>query len=431
MALWGEFKNGEVRPLTTDEKRAIIATAQNAKIFRVDKVIERGDDPDRKFVISLDGEDFSPKNGYVWRGNKEQIQRLIDNNRLIRTREGYGYKFYISDFPAIEITNLWEDTAGKIPDMIYVVQTNEKIIERCVLMSTDPGDLVLDITCGSGTTAKVSENWGRRWITCDTSRVAITLAKQRLMTATYDYYKLAYEEQGVVSGFVYKKIPHITLKTIANNAPPEEEILYDQPEIDKTKIRITGPFTVEALPAPTVKPLDDTILPDEDLTAKENDWCEQLRATGIMGRGGARLMFSRVEMLSGTKRLQAEAETIEDTPRRAVICFACETKPLDSRMVSKALDETEKLRPTPQLVIFAAFQFDPEAAKFIEESNWPGVTLLKAQMNTDLMTEDLKKKRSSDQSFWLVGQPDAHLPMWGNRRESNSHFQSHNLMSFH
>lgn len=409
LALWGEFKNGEVRPLTTDEKRAIIATAQNAKIFRVDKVIERGDDPDRKFVISLDGEDFSPKNGYVWRGNKEQIQRLIDNNRLIRTREGYGYKFYISDFPAIEITNLWEDTAGKIPDMIYVVQTNEKIIERCVLMSTDPGDLVLDITCGSGTTAKVSENWGRRWITCDTSRVAITLAKQRLMTATYDYYKLAHKEQGVSGGFVYKTVPHITLKSLANNEPPSEETLYDQPEVDKSKVRITGPFTVEALPAPTVKPLDDTLIPDEDLTAKENNWCEQLRATGIMGRGGARLAFSRVEMLSGTKYLQAEAETIEDTPRRAVICFAGETKPLDSRMVSKALDEAEKLRPTPQLVIFSAFQFDPEAAKFIEESNWPGVTLLKAQMNTDLMTEDLKKKRSSDQSFWLVGQPDVEL----------------------
>lgn len=289
LALWGEFENGDVRPLTTDEKRAIIATSQVAKIFRVDKVIERGNDPERSFSVNLDGEPFTPKKGYVWRGNKEQIGRLIEKNRLIRTREGYGYKFYISDFPAIEVTNLWEDTAGKVPDMIYAVQTNEKIIQRCMLMCTDPGDLVLDITCGSGTTAKVAEQWGRRWITCDTSRVAITLAKQRLMTATYEYYELAHEKQGVGSGFKYKTIPHITLKTIANNEPPEEEILYDQPIVDNTRIRITGPFTVEALPAPVVKPLDvlETI-DTEDLSIKQNDWREQLLATGIMGRGGNR-----------------------------------------------------------------------------------------------------------------------------------------------
>lgn len=278
-----------------------------------------------------------------------------------------------------------------------------------MLMTTDPGDLVLDITCGSGTTAYVAEQWGRRWITCDTSRVAVTLAKQRLMTATFDYYKLAHEEQGVGSGFVYKTVPHITLKSIANNEPPATETLYDQPEIDKTKIRVTGPFTVEALPAPVVKPLDDLGGMEEDVSAKQTDWRDQLLATGILGRGGAKLEFGRVEPLSGTKFLQAEAETKEDTPRRAVICFAGETKPLDSRMVEMALDEAEAMRPAPQLIVFAAFQFDPEAAKNIAETNWPGVTLLQTQMNTDLMTEDLKKKRSSDQSFWLVGQPDVEL----------------------
>lgn len=311
----------------------------------------------------------------------------------------------------MNLANVWLDTqSGGFGDSgIYVVQTTNKVIQRCMLMATDPGDLVLDITCGSGTTAFVAEQWGRRWITCDTSRVAITLAKQRLMTATFDYYKLAHEEQGVGSGFVYKTVPHITLKSIANNEPPATEILYDQPEIDKTKVRITGPFTIEALPAPVVKPLDDIGDAEEDYSAKQTDWRDQLLATGIMGRGGDRLEFSRVEALSGTKFLQAEAETKEETPRRAVICFAGETKPLDSRTVAMAMDEVERLRPAPKLVIFAAFQFDPEAAKDIDEYIYPGVTVLKAQMNTDLMTEDLKKKRSSDQSFWLVGQPDVEL----------------------
>lgn len=191
-----------------------------------------------------------------------------------------------------------------------------------MLMASDPGDLILDPTCGSGTTAFVAEQWGRRLITYNISRVAITLAKQRLMTATFDYYKLLYPEIGISSGLIYKTIPRISSKTIANNEPPSSETQYDQPEIDKTKVRITEPFTVEALPAPTVKPLDDTVIPDEDLMAKENDWCSQLLATGIMCKGGTRLMFSCVEMLSGTKYLQAEAETIEDTPRRAIICFA-------------------------------------------------------------------------------------------------------------
>ncbi len=280
-------------------------------------------------------------------------------------------------------------------------------------MTTDPGDLVLDITCGSGTTAYVAEQWGRRWITCDTSRVAIALAKQRLMTATFDYYKLAHPEQGVGSGFVYKTVPHVTLKSIANDEPPATETLYDQPEIDRTKVRITGPFTVEALPAPTVVPLDGLeVMEEQNEGAKQADWREQLRATGVLGRGGERLNFSRVEPLSGTRYLQAEAETVEEggkEPRRAVVCFSGETHLMDSGRVARALDEAETQRPKPQIVLFAAFQFDPEAARLISETNWPGVMVLQAQMNTDLMTGDLKKKRSSDQSFWLVGQPDVEL----------------------
>jgi adenine-specific DNA-methyltransferase len=281
-------------------------------------------------------------------------------------------------------------------------------------MTTSPGDLVLDMTCGSGTTAYVAEQWGRRWITCDTSRVAITLAKKRLMTATYDYYKLADEDKGVSGGFIYKTVPHVTLKSIANNEEPAKETLYDQPEIDKTRIRVSGPFTVEALPAPVgavnAVPLDDDdIAYAEDYSAKQTDWREELLATGIIGQGGNRIKFSRVEPMQGTRFLHADAETEEAKPRRAVVCFAGETKPLDSRMMELALDEVEQMRPTPELILFAAFQFDPEAARRIDEKIWKGVTILKVQMNTDLMTDDLKKKRSSNESYWLVGQPDVEM----------------------
>ena len=156
-----------------------------------------------------------------------------------------------------------------LSDQIYVVQTNPEIIQRCLLMTTDPGDLVLDITCGSGTTAYVAEQWGRRWITCDTSRVAVTLAKQRLMTAVFDYYRLAHEQEGVGSGFVYKTVPHVTLKSIANNEPPAQETLYDQPLIDNSKARVAGPFTVEAVPAPMVKSPEE--LASDDTAAVPGD----------------------------------------------------------------------------------------------------------------------------------------------------------------
>lgn len=373
------------------------------------------------FEFAFEGKKYLPSKGRYWATSEEGMARLLKADRIVSQGKTLAYKKYDDDFKMVQIENVWNDTIiGTFSDKYYVVQTADKVITRCMLMTTDPGDLVLDITCGSGTTAYVAEQWGRRWITCDTSRVAVTLAKQRLMTASYDYYKLAHQEQGVSSGFVYKTVPHITLKSIANNEPPSNETLYDQPEIDKTKVRITGPFTVEALPAPVVKPLDDIGEPD-DSTAKHIDWKDELLATGIIGRNGAKIEFSRVETLSGTKFLHAEAETKELEPRRAVICFAGETKPLDSRMVSLALDEIENLRPKPKLVIFAAFQFDPEAAKDIDETNWPGITLLKVQMNTDLMTDDLKKKRSSNQSFWLVGQPDVELIELGKGKDKGKY----------
>ena len=338
---------------------------------------------------------------------------MINCNRIMPEGDGnLRYIYYLDDYPLKKTVSMWDDTVGA-RNQKYVVETSTKVVQRCMIMTSDPGDLVLDITCGSGTTAFVAEQWGRRWITCDTSRVAVSLAKQRLLTATYDYYRLAQPEQGIGSGMVYNTIPRIALKNIANDEPPVQEVQYDQPEIDKTKVRISGPFTVEALPAPIgisdVKPLDDVASDTIDEGMKQSNWREELRVTGILGRSGAKIEFSRVEALSGTKFLQAEAETKEDEPRRAVICFAGETKPMDSRMVSLALDEAENLRPKPHMIIFAAFQFDPEAANDIDETNWPGKVLLKVQMNTDLMTEDLKKKRSSNQSFWLVGQPDVEM----------------------
>lgn len=407
------------RRLNDEEKENINNLNKINPVFRRLDLSATGYGASTDFPIKFNGKIFYPTKGKSWKTTEDGIKRLIEKNRIFQLGERIYYKLYYNDFPLMQMSNLWNNTAGGFTEgKIYAVQTNPIVIQRCMLMVTDPGDLVLDITCGSGTTAYVAEQWGRRWITCDTSRVAIALAKKRLMTATFDYYKLAHPEQGISSGFIYKTVPHITLGSIANNEAAIQEILYDQPEIDKKKVRVTGPFTVEALPAPVVRPIEgEDLLEENDITSKQDDWREQLRATGIRGRHGDKLVFSRVEPLSGTMYLQAEAETKEELPRRAVICFGSETKPMDSRVVDMALDEAGNLRPTPQIIVFAAFQFDPEAAKMIAEINWPGVTLLTVQMNTDLMTADLKKKQSSDQSFWLVGQPDVELVKDGRSKD--------------
>ncbi|MCI0466832.1 MAG: TraM recognition domain-containing protein [Beijerinckiaceae bacterium] len=310
-------------------------------------------------------------------------------------------------------------------------------------MTTDPGDLVLDPTCGSGTTACVAEQWGRRWITCDTSRVSVALAKQRLMTSVFNYYELAHPKEGIASGFKYKTVPHVTLKSIANNPEiregltreqidaaiskyADQETLYDQPETDKKKTRVTGPFTMEAVPAPAVKPLDevtdaaggqeaDAAIARTGETRRQGDWRDELLRTGIRGKGGQRIEFSRVEALAGTRWLHADAETKEGKPQRVVVSFGPDHAPLEQRQVALAIEEAQQLVPKPKMIVFAAFQFDPEASKDIDETNWPGVTLLKAQMNADLLTEDLKKKRASNESFWLIGQPDVSLEEIGNK----------------
>ena len=384
------------------------------------------------FPISLGGKTYLPRSGVSWKTSETGVHRLLDEGRLFGLSRSLYYKIYYNDFPFQRLANIWTDTRGEVAKT-YVVQTSELIVSRCLLMTTDPGDLVFDPTCGSGTTAYVAERWGRRWITCDTSRVALTLAKQRLMTAVYDYYELAHPPEGVGSGFNYKIVPHVTLGSIARNEPPVTETLYDQPFVDRKITRVSGPFTVEAVPAPAVRSVED-ILSDEPQAAdasvarsgetlRQAEWRDELLKTGLRGKAGQHIRFARLEPLPGCRWLHADGETRPSAegadsvreeapaynPMRAVVSFGPEHAPLEQRQVASALEEAQTLVPKPKLIIFAAFQFDPEAAKDIDETRWPGVTLLKAQMNADLLTGDLKKKRASNESFWLIGQPDVRL----------------------
>ena len=368
-----------------------------------------------------------------WAISREGIDRLAELNRLDAAGEDarLSWKRYEEEIPGRLINNIWNAPMSE-KNKRYVVQTAAKAIQRCILMTTDPGDLVFDPTCGSGTTAYVAEQWGRRWITCDTSRVAVAIARQRLMTANFDYYELAHPDEGIGSGLRYRSVATVSPRILGYDEPPVETILYDQPEPDRRKARVTGPFTVEAVPAPTVQPLDDLDAPpqpaDESIarsgeTLRQGDWRDELLKTGIRGKAGQRISFARLEPLPGTRWLHAEGDTRPDASgaasvretgtayhaQRAVVSFGPDHAPLEQRQVTRALEESQTLVPRPNVLVFAAFQFDPEAAKDIDETNWPGVTLLKAQMNADLLTDDLKRKRASNESFWLIGQPEVEV----------------------
>ena len=425
------LQDGTYRRMTSEERADWSRLPTGAQVYRRDNLTSQrpAQGGDLK-AFEFEGKEYRPGKG-TFKTDRSGLERLQKAARLEAYGETLAYRRFAADFPYRPMSNLWTDTltGGFAEERYYVVQTIVKVIQRCLLMTTDPGDLVFDPTCGSGTTAFVAEEWGRRWITCDTSRVATTIAKQRLMTAVFEYYQLAHPHEGVGSGFKYKTVPHVTLKSITNNEPAEQETLYDQPFVDSSCVRVTGPFTLEAVPAPVVKPLveiksdqpaDESIARSGE-TLRQAEWRDELIKSGIRGKKGQYILFSRVEPSPGTRWLHAEAETkpndkgadkVKDPeglygkPQRVVISFGPEHAPLEQKQVELAIEEAQTLVPKPKIIVFAAFQFDPEAAKDIDETDWPGVTLLKVQMNADLLTEDLKKKRASNESFWLIGQPD-------------------------
>lgn len=354
-----------------------------------------------------------------WSISHEDIDKLSELGRLDSAGENNSlmWKKYETEVPGRRINNIWQNQMYE-SNKQYVVQTAVIAIQRCLMMTTDPGDLVLDITCGSGTTAYVAEQWGRRWITCDTSRVALSLAKQRLMTANFDYYKLARPNEGVSSGFKYTQIPKVSPAILAGKEPSTTIDLYDQPYIDNKITRVTGLFTVESIPAPVVKDIEgileaeieaDNSVSRSGETLRQDQWRDELSRSGVRGKGGAMIHFTRVEALAGTKYIQAQAETKGENPEQVLVVFGPEHAPLEQRTVEQAIDEARFLKP--DILLFCAFQFDDEAAKDIDETpeKLVGFKLLKAQMNMDLQTDDLKKNRNTNQSFWLIGQPDVRV----------------------
>lgn len=414
-----ELENGERMPIGEWEKKyntkfAYINRPKGSRVFRVGDLTSQGSASVPQ-PVEFEGKVYYPSKGRHWTSYyPDGVERLKTLNRVVKTTNTIQYIRYFDDFPYEEINNIWQDTGtgSFLEDKVYVVQTATKAIQRCILMTTDPGDLVLDPTCGSGTTACVAEQWGRRWITIDTSRIALNIAKKRLTTAIFPYYELFGEN--IRQGFKYKRVPHITQKCLAYNEQPEEEVLYDQPEENKRKIRVSGPFTVETLQSFNVSgPEEINNSTDE---AEENRLFQErifshLQTSGIRnGDKTQQAVFHGVEAVSDPF-LNAKGYYNDADGRERLVYFHIGPKfgSVSKRAVNEAVRtfRDTRLQEGASWLVLLGFSFQDSIED--KDYNLGQFTVSKVRMHDDLMQDGLLKKDKGAGSFITIGEPDIAL----------------------
>ena len=525
-----EKENGEIIRLNKSQLAGeeIVPKGKRFRITALNSQGETSGETSKHFVWR--GNEYHPPRRRHWSVIQQGLKRLAQNDRLILEGKNLCYKRYLDDYPVADVKNVWIDTGGGalVHEKLYVVQTATKIVERCLLMTTDPGDLVLDPTCGSGTTAYVAEQWGRRWITIDTSRVAVALARQRLLTGTFGYYKLKAESEGVGGGFVNKTVPHIKLGSIAQNtaldpifakygqilkekldtlnlalkevtpeirsrllaklaekerregrravtdadrrrwqlpkttwwewevpfdtdpdwpqalrdaltdyrdafqteiaeanaciaASADSEELVDQPEVDRKKLRVSGPFTVEAVqPAEASLDTDSPIggEPEEALDTFDSNGVERepinaeayldemvrlLKNDGVRFPNNKKMKFAVLDPLEdGILHAEGSWED-DDTERNVAVVFGPQHGPVTVMQVEECLPIASR-RGYDEL-IFAGFSFEGEAQTTIQADPNPRVRAHMAHINPDVTMGDLLKETPSSQLFTVFGAP--------------------------
>lgn len=412
-----EFTDGTFRRLTLNERANPSELPKGAKVFTSQPMNSTGLTPSCVFDFEYKGKNYSPPTGKSWKTNKAGMQKLADLNRLIPSGYTLRLKYMYDDFPMMEINNMWTGIMAE-QSKDYVVQTSQKVIERCMLMCTDPGDLILDPTCGSGTTAFVAEQWGRRWITIDTSRIALNIAKQRMMTGIFPYYIL-HDKIGsdIRQGFNYKTVPHITVKNLANDEPPTTETLYDQPVQDKKLLRVSGPFTVETLQNfEPISPedLDDEVRVNEEEGAFEEVIKQHLTSAGIKnGRKDEMVVFRSVELLSHSY-LHAEGFYVtESGEQKAYFHIGPKFGTVSKGAVNEAVKECRQRGDAGWLIILG-FSFESDIEGSTQTMSMGKFEVTKTRIHDDLLQEGLKKKPAkSAASFVTIGEPDIDLNIKG------------------
>ncbi len=443
--------DGSLRRLHDEELRSGVVEngGRRVQLTSLTSARPTGEGDLRSFTLA--GLVYTPGTG-TFKTDLSGMNRLVAAGRVKPSGSTLRYVRHVDDFPVVPLNDRW-DSVQLGTSLTYVVETSTKVIERCLLATTDPGDLVLDPTCGSGTTAYVSEQWGRRWITCDTSRVALALARTRLMSAKYLYYLLADSPDGVKKeaeltgkmppeyrtdndirkGFVYKHVPHVTLKSIANNPDikdgmmrdeidaaiarhAETETLYDQPYEDNKRIRVCGPFSVESLsPHRVLSTADDN--QDGTLTEqegrKQQDFVtmilDNLKKAGVQNtRKGERLNFDRLDGYPGAWIHAAGEYTDADGKiRRVAVSIGPEHGTVGPQQVKEAAKEAVQGVGFDVLIV-CGFAFDPHVTE--EVKRYGKLTVLPTKMNPDLaMGDELLKKTGAGNLFMVFGEPDVEI----------------------
>ncbi len=410
---WLMLEDGTTRTMTDDEYRGVVSIPVHAKPWRYGPLTSSGysDKGSRPFVFN--GKEFSVGSSNHWKVSHDGLQRLVDKGLLIARKNSLAYYMFLDSFPIMPTNNIWVDTKWGFDagDKSYVVQTNLKIIQRCLLMTTDPGDLVLDPTCGSGTTAYVAEQWGRRWLTIDTSRIALNIAKTRMLTATFPFYRLHDEQDGDIrQGFIYKTVPHITLKSLANDEPADTETLFDQPEEDKKRLRVAGPFTVETLQSfEPVAPESLNVQDAEGAERFEERIFDNLKSAGVKnGDKNEHAVFIRVERLN-SPWLHAEGfYTSASGEKKAYLHIGPKFGTVSKQAVNEAVKEC-RTRGDADWLIILGFSFESNITNENVTTRLGGFEVTKVRMHDDLMQDGLLKKDKKAGSFVTIGEPDVVL----------------------
>jgi adenine-specific DNA-methyltransferase len=419
------------RPLTKTEKNGLVPLPQGARVFQLSNLASQDPGPPEQRVYRFNGREYDCGPDKHWKTtNPTGIDRLVAAGRIVALGSQLNFKRYLDDFPAVPLTNLWDDTGSAgysaSDPKLYVVQTDAEVLQRCMLMTTDPGDLVLDPTCGSGTTAYVAEQWGRRWVTIDTSRVPLALARQRLLTATYKWYELKDNNRGPAGGFVYVRkrkkngeetggiVPHLKLENIANNEPSKEEVLVDRPEIDDKYVRVTGALTVEAT-IPTPVDWEDHGIEDSgsDQAGAYGSFVDRmievLRRSPVLHVGGGKtVQLWNIRRPAKTLSLSAEAMAVNGDERPVAFVFGPENGAVSEQLVHAALKEAA-LKAYSHLYV-VGFAIQAHARDLIEKAADIGfLPATYVQATPDLMMGDLLKNMRSSQIFSVCGLPEVKI----------------------
>jgi adenine-specific DNA-methyltransferase len=438
------------RPIKPEEKDNPELLPRNSKLYTLQPAVSAGFNKNTTVDYVLNGKTYHPGVQRQWKTTVEGMNNLAKLNRLVGLKGMIYYVRYLQDFPAYAMGNNWTDTQDRLKKN-YVVETVPKAIQRCLLMTSDPGDIVLDPTCGSGTTAYVAEQWGRRWITTDTSRVALALARTRLMTAKYPFYKLKgmsspalsfrtreageksssreerfladarNDKEGAVEmtknetvemtgnnaarisdGFEYASVPHVTLKSLANDEEPETEILYDKPLENKKVVRVAGPFTVESLSPHRVSDAQDMVSTERFVNIVIGNL---LRAGVQTGEKGARVEFENLDILPAGPEVQAVGEyKTKDGLKKVAVAIGPEFGSVDDDFIRDAVTVAKRFA---DLLVIAATSFDASAHS--EPSQVDNLRVMKVKINPDLSMGDLLKKTGSGNLFLAFGEPEVKL----------------------